>query len=148
MTTETKIMLYAGELRFLNETHKQFFWDMCGRCRWLDTYHESVFYLLGLTSETIEHLDSIFDVREDTPRFECMEEGWQTGSTLRLCALAFNLWNGHVADRVPELYTPYYLFQTVLAPYFMTAIQIRYATEFFPNVHERMLFGDLREDAK
>lgn len=55
-----------------------------------------------------------------------MHGGWQTSGTVRVCQLAFNLWNGYSGERQGDEFTPNDLFCCEFAPYFMEGIKIRY----------------------
>ncbi|AIQ13796.1 DUF6075 family protein [Paenibacillus durus] len=97
-----------------------------------DPYRKALFYLLGLTPQTRQHIRDIYDYEESCIRLEGLEQGWQTSSTLKLTRLAFNLFNGYTGDVEtgrdhPRHYSPYHLFDTGLMPYFFEAIKLRYA---------------------
>ena len=52
--------------------------------------------------------------------------GWQTSGTVRVCRLAFNLWNGYTDPEHSNAYSPEDLFCCEFAPYFMEGVKIRY----------------------
>ena len=53
-------------------------------------------------------------------------ENLQTSGTVKVCHLAFNLWNGFTEEGRENLYTPEELFCCGYAPYFMEGIKLRY----------------------
>ena len=55
-----------------------------------------------------------------------MHGGWQTSGTVRVCRLAFNLWNGYTDPEHSNAYSPEDLFCCEFAPYFMEGVKIRY----------------------
>jgi hypothetical protein len=64
---------------------------------------------------------------------EGLRGGWLTGTTKKICLLAYNLFNGRTQDgrtKVTDELTPYNLFATELALYFVQAINLRYPEYF------------------
>ena len=113
--------------RFIHPGHKKFYYFMLKRCaRWDDVYYRALFYTLGLCRETQEHVEDIFDFEERSIKPEALYAGWQTGQSLRLTLIAFNLWNGWTLTGKEHLSTPYELFDCSFAPYFWEAIRLRY----------------------
>ncbi|MBW4080259.1 DUF6075 family protein [Paenibacillus sp. S150] len=109
---------YEGNIRM---THSQ-----------QDPYRKALFYLLGLTPQTRQHIQDIYDYEESCIRLEGLEQGWQTSSSIKLTRLAFNLFNGYTGDSEADRdysrnYSPYHLFDTSLMPYFFEALKLRYA---------------------
>ena len=51
---------------------------------------------------------------------------WQTSGTVKVCHLAFNLWNGYAEEGRERFFTPEELFCCEFAPYFMEGIKVRY----------------------
>ncbi|MGK9250221.1 DUF6075 family protein [Paenibacillus humicus] len=108
---------YEGNIRMTN-SHR-------------DPYHKALFYLLGLTPDTRQHIRDLYDHSERCIRLEGLTQGWQTSSTMKLTRLAFNLFNGYSGDSEanqdhPRNYSPYYLFDTNLMPYFFESVKLRY----------------------
>ncbi|WP_255314240.1 DUF6075 family protein [Bacillus sp. FJAT-26390] len=64
-------------------------------------------------------------------RLSAMSESWQTSTSIKLTRLAFNLYNGYSGDELnghdrTQNYSPYFLFDTGLLPYFFEAVKLRY----------------------
>lgn len=116
---------------FHDKEHADFFWKNIQQND--DNYHKALFYTLGLCEETREHFKRIYE--EGTGiKPECLTEGWQTGTTTRICQMAFNLFNDWAYDdneaaetrKISADYTPSNLFCCEMAPYFVTAISLRF----------------------
>lgn len=116
----------TSKIQFVSKDHRDFFLDMMTRCRTNDSYHRAFFYVMGIAPETRANIKQMFNFKEDCIEPEGMHGGWQTSGTVRVCQLAFNLWNGYSADRQGDEYTPYDLFCCEYAPYFMEGIKIKY----------------------
>lgn len=94
-----------------------------------DVYHKVLFYLLGLTEETRQHINQFYDFDECCIKFYGFNEAWQTDTTIRICRLAFNLYKGYVGeetDEFPEDYVPSELFNCEHLQYMLEAMKIRY----------------------
>ena len=113
-------------IRFRNKEHRDFFLEMMMRSRVKDCYHKTFFYVMGIAKETRQNIHAMFDFREDCIKPEGMHGGWQTSGTVRVCHLAFNLWNGYTEEGKEEYFTPEELFCCEFAPYFMEGIRVRY----------------------
>lgn len=102
------------------------FYQMLAKCGKHDSYYSSFFYCVGISEDTRNHVDRMFDFKERLIKPEALHEGWQTGGSARLTRLAFNLWNGYVEKGEESLSTPYEMFDCGYAPYFYEAIRIKY----------------------
>ena len=96
------------------------------KCRVNDCYHRAFFYVMGIASETRANINQMFDFKNDCIEPDGMHGGWQTSGTVRVCRLAFNLWNGYTDMDSPQSFTPEDLFCCEFAPYFMEGIKVRY----------------------
>ena len=111
---------------FVDDDHKNFFGDLQHRSGNTDSYHRALFYTIGISQETRDHYLRIYNLKDREIRPECLEEGWQTGTSRRICLLAFNLFNGYIDKQNPNLSTPENLFACEFAPFFARAIAMRY----------------------
>lgn len=82
--------------------------------------------MMGIAPETRANIRQMFDFKRDCIAPEGIHGGWQTSGTVRVCQLAFNLWNGYSEDRQGDEFTPNDLFCCEFAPYFMEGIKLRY----------------------
>lgn len=123
------------KMNFKSPAHRDFFFDMMARCKKDDCYHRAFFYLMGVTDDTRKNIHQLFDFKEDCIEPDGLNGRWQTGGTVKLCSLAFNLWNGcYIAD---ASCTPYDLFCSELAPWLFEGIKIRYPEYCFGVQFER-----------
>lgn len=113
---------------FADIEHRDFYLSRIGERA--DAYRKSMYYLIGLTPETRIKSNKI--LTEDGINIDVLQEDWQTGTTLRVCCLAFNLWNGYITkengeDSIkPAAFTPEELFCCSYAPFFFEAIRLRF----------------------
>lgn len=99
-----------------------------------DPYRKALFYTLGLTAETRDHIVALYDYKEKCIDFDGLCKGWQTGTSKKVTRLAFNLYNGCAYDsdedfqngKLSQYYVVDEIFCCGLAPYFYEAIKLRY----------------------
>ena len=113
-------------IRFTSAEHRDFFLRMMSEARKNDCYHQSFFYVMGIAPETRANIRQMFDFKQDCIDPDGMHGGWQTSGTVRVCRLAFNLWNGYTDPDHSNAYSPEDLFCCEFAPYFMEGVKIRY----------------------
>lgn len=111
---------------FRDDRHEAFYYRMLAERRCTDSYHRALFYTLGLSKDTRAHIQELFDFSDGGIKPEGLSASWQTGGSLRICRLAFNLWNGWSQAGEERYSTPYELFDCEAAPYFFEAIRLRY----------------------
>ena len=86
------------------------------------------------SADTRGHYKTIFDPVRKEINIEGLNKGWQTGTSMKITRLAFNLWNGMTYDSRESLegnkVSPYYAVDEIFccgyAPYFYQAIKLRY----------------------
>ncbi len=126
---------------FIDERHQNFYEKCITQTNSIkDPYRKSLFYLLGLTAETRNHVKEIYDFKENCIEPAALCKAWQTSTTTKVTRLAFNLYNGfygvygnEILDR-PCCYTPEDLFCTELMPYMFEAVKLRYP-EYYNEIH-------------
>ncbi len=98
-----------------------------------DPYRQALFYALGLTEETRNNINSLYDYKEKCINFDGLNAPWQTGTTTKVTRLAFNLYNGFSGDSGEDSpiddssnYTPHDIFDNSLMPFMFVAIKLRY----------------------
>ena len=123
-----------SEIRFRNTAHRDFFLENMMKCRVNDCYHRAFFYVMGIAAETRANISQMFDFKTDCIVPEGMHGGWQTSGTVKVCRLAFNLWNNYVEEGREKSFTPEDLFCCEFAPYFMEGIKVRYP-EYCRELH-------------
>lgn len=127
-------------MKFRDSEHESVYNELLSTMRKSDVYHIAVAYLLALDSVCREHIEDVFDIKEDVIIRSGLHKGWQTGTSLRTCRLAFNLWNGCSSDgeelykdadgyenELPSsLYTPDSLFCGEYLAYYLEAVRLRF----------------------
>ena len=114
--------------KFYDQEHEQFYKSKT-ESKKLDSYNKSLIYLLGLTSETRNNFNKLYEDASRQIKFEALRQPWQTGTTMAITKLAFNLFNGFcgLEDEESRQYTPENIFcYKEFAPYFYEAIKIRF----------------------
>ena len=115
-----------SSIQFRSAAHRDFFLEMMSQCRVNVCYHRAFFYVMGIAPETRANIRQMFDFKDDLIIPEGMHGGWQTSGTVKVCYLAFNLWNNYVEEGREKSFTPEDLFCCEFAPYFMEGIKVRY----------------------
>jgi len=129
------------KLKFVETEHRDFYWrcvfkDQCAG----DSERMAFFYTLGIVEETRRRIKQIYDFGRRTiyDQAEILFQPWQTGTSVKLTRLAYNLYSGyHGLDYDPDdnemkieppaEYTPYELFAHELAEYALIAVAIRHS---------------------
>lgn len=119
------------EVLFYSEQHQNFYNRHVDGGT--DPYYRALVYLLGMTAETRSNFSRCFDAEARMIRPAALAEGWQTGGTVRIVRMAFNLWNGWCYEseedaqegRTSDTFTPDNLFCCEFAPYFYEAVKLR-----------------------
>ena len=105
-----------ADIKFRDTAHRDFFLENMMKCRVNDCYHRAFFYVMGIASETRANINQMFNFKEDCIEPEGMHGGWQTSGTVKVCHLAFNLWNGYAEEGQERYFTPEELFAVSLLP--------------------------------
>ena len=116
--------------KFISAEHQEFYASMMAKVKKDDCYHRAFFYIVGLTDETRRHIGDLFDFRDDGIIPEGLYKGWQTGGTIRICRMAFNLWGGYIEEGAEAETTPESLFASSFAPYFVESLKLRFPEYF------------------
>ena len=122
---------------FKNEAHKEFYnqkiMEYARMGRTPDSYVKPLLYLLSINDDTRRNFDNLYNMQSNSIKPEGLKGGWLTGTTKKICLLAFNLFNGRTQDgriKVSDELTPYNLFATDCAQYFVQAVMLRYPSYF------------------
>jgi len=120
---------------FANIDHLDFFSKQSARLN-PDCYLRSLIYALGICSETRRRFGSIYNVKDRCIVPGAIKSEWQTGSSLKVTRLAFQLYtNGtpsaYLCQDVPDVsecerYSVADIFCCSYAPLFVEAIKLRY----------------------
>ena len=79
-------------ITFKDKMHKEFYMLYLPECRYQDVYHKALIYCLGLNRDTRENVERIYDFGTGCVKPLCLQEGWQTGGSLKVVRMAFNLY--------------------------------------------------------
>ena len=85
------------EILFRTEEHEAHYGEILSKMKSQDCYHRAIAYLFALDDCCYEHLDLLFDFKDDGIIVDGVNGGWHTGSSKRTVRLAFNLWNDYMA---------------------------------------------------
>ena len=132
-------------MKFTDKDHRDFYELMLSEHK-NDGYHRSLFYLLGMLPDTRQHLNDLYNNRDDEIRFGGLHKAWQTGGSIRVTRLAFNLFNGYDGydgdkqDEPASLYTPDAIFDSYLSEYFLEACRLRY--DYTPQFERHVAYEE------
>lgn len=125
-------------MRFQSFEHQRFYERMKPK----DCYQQALFYLIGLSPNTRNHAGELYSKDGINP--EAIHAPWQTGTSVKLTRLAFNLYTDGVptahqfsesGQALPhseetfkecQLYSVSDVFCCDYAPFFVEAIKLRY----------------------
>lgn len=118
-------------MKFYDKTHEQAYTALMERMKVTekDVYRTALAYLITLDKVCGEHIENIYDFSDNCIIPECLNEGWQTGTSRKTTLLAFNLFTGHtnwMPENYSEICTPDNIFCCSYAPYYWEAIKLRY----------------------
>jgi hypothetical protein len=135
---EMKTMIVKDSIRFADEAHRDFYMQYLQKLK-PDVYLRSLIYTLGICQDTRRKFDSIFDCCERVIIPDAIQQPWQTGSSLKVTRLAFQLFTDttptafrgdmHDIDECRR-YSVSDIFCCSYAPYFFEAINLRYRKYF------------------
>jgi hypothetical protein len=120
-------------LKFVDQDHKDFYEKFVPKIG-NDVYFKPVVYLLGLCADTRNNFKSVLNPEAKEISLDGLKCGWQTGTSMKITRLAFNLWNGMTCDshddfkdsKISSYYAVDEIFCCGYAPYFYEAIKLRY----------------------
>lgn len=77
---------------FYNKKHENFYFEKLEQARCQDCYHKALIYILGISEDTRNHFNQIYDIKSGNINTECLHQGWQTSGSVQVMRLAFNLY--------------------------------------------------------
>lgn len=114
-------------LLYESQEHEDFCKRYWPKCRWLDEYHQSLVYTLGISSVTRQHISELYDFDSGMIKPEALQRPWQTSTSLKTTCLAFNLYTDRLRDEIDlSHYSVGNIFACSYAPYYWQAIKLRY----------------------
>ena len=127
-------MIQNNSIRFVDDMHKNFYLGQVRKLK-ADSYLRSLIYTLGMCHDTRRHFDNIYDTGKRCIIPEAIRKPWQTGSSLKVTRLAFQLFTDSTPtvfiENTPDIkecmrYSVSDIFCCSFAPYFFDAINLRY----------------------
>ena len=126
-----------SDIIFISEEHEKFYIKQLNRLPSAGEYHKALFYCLGISETTRQHINDLYDFTIGCVKPECITAPWQTSSTTKVVRLAFNLYCDGTPtvsvfdDKEEQLsecsrYTPDEIFACSYAPYFLQAVKLRH----------------------
>lgn len=118
-------------IKFQDKKHKDFYNEKISQVDYQDSYNRSLIYLLAINEDTREHFNEIYNIDYNEINISSLKKAWQTSTSLNVCRLAFNLFDGCANDNpkiksMDKKYCIDNLFCTSGAGYFFEAIKLRY----------------------
>lgn len=118
-------------MKFIDSEHETFYNEKIIQVPYQDSYNRSLIYLLSMNQETRKHFNEIYNIETNEINIKSLKGAWQTGTSINICRLAFNLFNGCANDNqrynsMSKDYSISNLFCTSGSFYFFEAIKLRY----------------------
>ncbi|MDO4325372.1 MAG: DUF6075 family protein [bacterium] len=79
-------------LIFISDAHEKFYYEKLKEVRYRDAYHKALCYCLGNSDDTRRNVYRIYDLKTGYVKTECLHEGWQTSSSVKVVRMAFDLY--------------------------------------------------------
>ena len=64
----------ASKIKFKDEEHELFYNDYLLKCRYQDVYHKTLIYCLGLSEDTRQNINQIYDFKTGHVKPTCLKE--------------------------------------------------------------------------
>lgn len=65
-----------------NKGHEAFCKNYLPRCQRQDVYHKVLIYYLGISGDTRQNVEGIYDYDRDPVKTECLGKGWITSGSV------------------------------------------------------------------
>lgn len=101
-------------MKFIDKEHENFYNQKIGQVQVKDRYKQSLIYLLASTNETRQNFEEIYDIQSNEVNIESLKKPWQTGTSVHICRLAFNLFGDIVSDAPEEKISYYYTISEII----------------------------------
>lgn len=111
---------------FYNNEHKEFYYQSMNKCRVDDSYHCSLFYVLGIDRDCRDNINELYNFNNHQIKLSGLKKPWHTSGSFQSTLLAFNLFNGYVYNKDKIQSTPYDLFASEYGAFFIEGIKLKY----------------------
>lgn len=130
---------------FQSEAHRKFYEEKILQLH-ADVYLRALIYTVGICPDTRKRWECFYNETEHEIKPEVISRGWQTGTSVKLTRLAFQLftdstptaygYNEHYCETRDfdecQRYSISDIFCCEYAPFFMQAVKLRYSEYFIP----------------
>ena len=89
-------------MNFIDKEHENFYDEKIGQAKVKGRYEKSLIYLLASNNEIRQHFNEVYDIQKNEINIDILKEPWQTGTSINICRLAFNLFGEIVSDNIEE----------------------------------------------
>ena len=115
---------------FKDKEHEEFYNKKIGQVKQKDAYKNNIIYLLSSDKETRNNFEEIYSIKNNTINIYSLKASWQTGTSINICRLAFNLFGEMASDNLEEgasyLYTVSSIFSNIDINIGIEALKIMY----------------------
>lgn len=116
-------------MKYINQEHKKFYQRTIKSVGVNDTYHQALFYTLGIDKDCRSHIHDLYDFQNYRVKLNAINQPWQTTGSMQCTLLAYNLYNGYVYKKDYQESTPYDLFSSEYGFYFIESVKLRYPNQ-------------------
>ncbi len=117
-------------MKFIDNEHENFYNEKIGQVKFRDSYINALIYLLASNRETRRYFEEIYNIEKNEINLESLEKPWQTGTSINICRLAFNLFGDIVSDKPEDgssyLYTISQIIKNINLDCCIEAIKLRF----------------------
>ncbi|MED9811616.1 MAG: DUF6075 family protein [Longibaculum muris] len=116
-------------MKYINQEHQKFYQQTIKSVGIKDTYHQALFYTLGIDKDCRSHIHDLYDFQNYRIKLSGINQPWQTTGSMQCTLLAYNLYNGYVYKKDYQESTPYDLFSSEYGFYFIELVKLRYPNQ-------------------
>lgn len=119
-------------MKFKDKFHEDAYFAILDLMTNRDVYHMTFAYLISLDTVCRHHFTDLYDFDECCLKTDPLDHAWQTGTSRKTTALAYNLYTDSTlwCEDNPSCCSVSDIMCSVYAPYYFEAIKIRYPRYF------------------
>ena len=118
---------------FVDKESEKFYKEKIGQVKKIDSYINSIIYILSNNKDTREHINDIYDINKNEVNIYNFRLPWQTNESLNLCRLALNLYGDLSSDNIEDgpshMYTVASIFKNININIGIQALKIRFLSQ-------------------
>lgn len=92
VTTVLPVKQKTEGITFKDKEHEEFYFLYLPKCRTQDVCHKALIYCLGISADTRNNINQIFNIRTDCINTDCLYDGWISSGSAKAVRLAFSLY--------------------------------------------------------